>query len=103
MSDISVRSCDGCGATLSGSEEGMRVACGCTGEEPPSRLLDYCPECDVPSVRKLAKLQPGTIIQSVDILLSGKWIAIWKGSILFDPEQNCYTDGYERVLSEEEY
>ncbi len=99
MSDVNIRSCDGCPTPLTGEEDGMKVVSGSENQFPPSRLFDYCPACTVPPLKELAKAKPGFAVLSVEILRGLDWHVLWEGRVMYDSEKEVFTDGYEKILN----
>jgi len=97
--NVVVRRCNGCGVPLSEKEEGMKVVRGFIKPNPPSRLLDYCPHCEVPHVSALAKLRPDHVIQSVEFVFSDEYVLFWKGDVMFDAGEHCYKNKYGKILT----
>ena len=98
-----IPTCCGCLRAIGDGEAGRKVVEGCEGEYPPGILASYCRSCPVPSVKQLAELFSGYVIRGVSVLsIRGFWQPLWEGRIFYDDRCNCFTDGYECVISEED-
>lgn len=94
MSATTVFTCDGCMKGVGLNDVGLKIVVGCVGHEPPGALFHYCPSCEVPHPKELAKAKPWYVIQEVvEITLNGR-VPQWLGGVHFNQDLGEFTDGY---------